>query len=113
MKLSIVVPAYNEEARIGRMLDAYLPFFTRRYPGDIEFIVSINGSNDSTEAIVRSYQPRHPELRVTVDPNPIGKGGAIIAGGKLATGQWIGFVDADGATPPEAFDDLLQQIGDA
>jgi len=113
MKLSIVVPAYNEEARIGKMLEAYLPFFAERYGSDFELIVSINHSSDATEAVVRSLLPKHTQLRVSVDPNPIGKGGAILEGGALATGDFIGFVDADGATPPAAFDDLLQHIGEA
>ncbi len=113
MKLSIVVPAYNEEARIGRMLETYLPFFEEQYARDFELIVSINHSSDSTEEVVRSLMPQYPELRITVDPDPIGKGGAIMEGGALAKGDLIGFVDADGATPPAAFDDLVKQIGDA
>jgi len=113
MKLSIVVPAYNEEARIGKMLEAYLPYFSERYPGNYEVIVSINHSSDSTEQVVRALMPQYSELRIMVDPNPIGKGGAILVGGAIAQGDWIGFVDADGSTPPSAFHDLLEQIGDA
>jgi glycosyltransferase involved in cell wall biosynthesis len=113
MKLSIVVPAYNEEGRIGQMLGAYLPYFAGRYGEDVEIVVSVNGSVDRTEEIVRGFQARYAQLRMVVDPQPIGKGGAIMAGGAVARGDWIGFVDADGATPPEAFDDLLHRIGDA
>lgn len=113
MKLSLVVPAYNEEARLGKMLAAYLPYFAERYGDDFELIVSVNGSTDGTEAVARALQPRHPQLRVCVDPRPIGKGGAIMAGGQLARGELIGFVDADGATPPAAFDDLVRHIGAA
>ena len=113
MKLSIVVPAYNEEGRIGKMLEAYQSYFSARYGNDFELIVSVNGSTDGTESIVRSMQTRFPQLRVCVDPRPIGKGGAIMAGGNLATGDLIGFVDADGATAPAAFDDLVRNIGGA
>lgn len=113
MKLSIVVPAYNEEGRIGRMLEAYLPYFAERYGNDFEMIVSVNGSVDRTEEIARGYVARHPQLRVVVDPRPIGKGGAIMAGGAMARGDLIGFVDADGATPPASFDDLATNIGGA
>lgn len=113
MKLSIVVPAYNEEARIGKMLEAYLAYFEEKYGGDFEMVVSVNGSNDRTEEIVRELQPRHGQLRMVVEPAPIGKGGAVMAGGAVARGDWIGFVDADGATPPAAFDDLLANAGDA
>ena len=113
MKLSIVVPAYNEEDRIGKMLAAYLPYFAERYGDGFEIIVSINHSRDRTEEIVRDLEKAHPQLRALVDPRPIGKGGAIMAGGAAARGELIGFVDADGATPPEAFDDLVGNIGDA
>ena len=113
MKLSIVVPAYNEEARIARMLGAYLPYFAERYGNDFEIVVAVNGSTDRTADVVRGLQARHPQLRVLVEPRPIGKGGASMAGGALATGDFIGFVDADGATPPAAFDDLVKKIGDA
>ena len=113
MKLSIVVPAYNEEERIGRMLEAYLPYFAARYGLDFELIVSVNGSTDRTEAIACAWTARFPQLRVLVEPRPIGKGGAIMAGGAVATGERIGFVDADGATPPAAFDDLVLGLGDA
>ena len=113
MKLSIVVPAYNEEARLGRMLEAYLSFFSGRYGSDFELIVSVNGSTDRTEEVAREYGKQFPQLRVCVEPRPIGKGGAIRVGGQLATGDLIGFVDADGATPPAAFDDLVRHIGNA
>ena len=113
MRLSIVIPAYNEQARIAPMLTAYLSYFEQKYPSDHELIVSVNGSTDDTEAVVRSLMPAHPTLRIHVDPAPIGKGGAIIAAGRLARGDLVGFVDADGATPPEAFDDLVANIGDA
>ena len=113
MKLSIVVPAYNEEARIGQMLGAYLPYFAERYGNDFEIVVAVNGSTDRTAEIVRDLQARHPQLRLLVEPRPIGKGGAIMAGGAVATGEFIGFVDADGATPPAAFDDLVKNIGSA
>ena len=113
MKFSAIVPAYNEEGRIGKMLEAYLPYFAERYGNDFEIIVSINHSTDRTEEIVRGLQGRFAQLRATVDPRPIGKGGAIIAGGAIASGELIGFVDADGATPPAAFDDLVKNVGDA
>lgn len=113
MRLSIVVPAYNEEARLGEMLRRYLPWFDEKYGRDFELIVAVNGSRDATETIARSFSAAYSQLRVLMEPKAIGKGGAIMMGGKMATGDFVGFVDADGATPPEAFDDLLTHIGDA
>ncbi len=113
MRLSIVVPAHNEEARIGRMLDAYLPYFSDHYGRDVEVIVVINGTTDRTEQIVAGYAGRFPILRMLVEPARVGKGGALILGFKAAQGDFVGFVDADGSTPPSAFDDLVAHIGDA
>ena len=113
MKLSIVIPAYNEEARIRPTLDAYTSYFEAKYGKDVEFIVVVNGSRDGTEDIVREVAGRSPQVRSIIEPRAIGKGGAIMRGFEVATGEWVGFVDADNATLPEAFDDLVTHIGDA
>lgn len=113
MRLSIVIPAHNEEHRIGCMLDRYLPFFSGRYGADVEFIVVINGSTDDTGGVVGARQAHYPALRILVEPQPIGKGGALMMGFREARGDLVGFVDADGSTPPEAFQDLVDNIGDA
>ncbi|MEI8351844.1 MAG: glycosyltransferase [bacterium] len=113
MRLSIVIPAHNEERRIGPMLEAYLPFFTARYGSQVECLVVINGTTDRTEQVVSDYAVRFPCLKVINEPGPIGKGGALMLGFQSAAGELIGFVDADGATPPEAFQELADKIGDA
>ncbi len=113
VQLSIVVPARNEEQRLGRMLDAYLPFFRERYGDAVEFIIVVNGSSDDTIGVARRYAEAWPGVRVIEEPQPIGKGGAVIRGFQAARGEQIGFVDADGATPPEAFEDLLRHFDGA
>lgn len=95
------------------MLEAYLPFFSSRYPGDVEFLVVVNGSTDRTDRIVAEYADRFPGVRAIIEPSPIGKGGALMVGFREARGELIGFVDADGATPPHAFQDLVDNIGEA
>lgn len=113
MKLSIVIPAYNEEARIRPTLDAYTSYFGARYGNEIEFVVVVNGSRDRTEEVVRAVAETNPQVKLIVEPRAIGKGGAIIRGFKVAEGDLVGFVDADNATLPEAFHDLVEHIGDA
>jgi len=113
MQLSIVIPAYNEENRIKTMLDVYLPYFIEKYGEDVELIVVVNGSTDNTEKIVSRIQERYLQVKLIVDLNPIGKGGALVLGFREAKGHLIGFVDADGATPPAAFQSLVENIGDA
>lgn len=111
MKLSIVIPAYNEEERLPPTLEAYTAYFTPRYGADYEILVVVNGSRDGTEALSRAFGRSHPEVKVLVEPRPIGKGGAVILGFRAASGDLVGFADADGATPPDAFDDLVRNIG--
>ena len=113
MKLSIVIPAYNEESRIRPTLDAYTSYFGSRYGDEVELIVVVNGSRDRTEEIVRAVAEKNPQVKLIVEPRPIGKGGAIIRGFKVAAGERVGFVDADNATQPDAFNDLVEHIGDA
>ncbi|MEI6514689.1 MAG: glycosyltransferase [bacterium] len=113
MRLSIVIPAHNEERRIGPMLEDYLPYFSSRYGADVEFLVVINGSTDRTDDVVAEYAARYPCLKAIIEPDPIGKGGALMVGFRQARGALIGFVDADGATPPEAFQDLVGKRGNS
>lgn len=113
MKLSIIVPAHNEEHRIRPFLDAYTDYFIKKYADEMEFIIVVNGSSDGTEDIVREYAERFPQIQLLVEPARIGKGAAVGMGFRRATGERIGFVDADGATPPAAYQDLVEKIGDA
>lgn len=113
MKLSIVVPAYNEEARLGDMLDGYAKYFAGRYGDGVEIVVVVNGSRDHTEDVARARMVPYPQVKVIVEPAAIGKGGAVMLGFRAARGELIGFVDADSATSPEAFQDLAEHIGDA
>jgi len=113
MKLSIVIPAYNEEARLGNMLADYTKYFSGKYGEDMEMIIVVNGSRDRTAEIAEEWAEKFPQIRVIVEPSPIGKGGAVIRGFEVARGEFVGFVDADAATPPEAYQDLVEHIGDA
>ena len=113
MKLSLVIPAYNEEARLKPMMDDYVPFFVKQYGTDVEFIVVVNGSIDRTEDVARSFANQCPQVRLVVEPRKVGKGGAIMMGFREARGELVGFVDADNSTPPPAFQDLVDHIGGA
>ncbi|MBU1693025.1 MAG: glycosyltransferase family 2 protein [Verrucomicrobia bacterium] len=113
MKLSIVVPAFNEEARLQPMLDSYVAFFAPRFGGEVELLVVVNGSTDRTEQIATEAAGRYPQVRAFIEPRAIGKGGAILLGFQAARGERVGFVDADNSTPPEAFQALVDHLGDA
>lgn len=110
MKLSIVIPAHNEEHRLPPMLEAYAKYFTEKYGNEAELIVVSNFCNDRTAEVARGIGMRYPHVKVIDEPKRVGKGGAVLLGAQSAEGDLIGFVDADGATSPEAFDDLVQKI---
>ncbi len=109
--LALLVPAYNEEHRIEPVLRDYARYFENQYRGDFKLIVVLNGCRDNTMGVVRKVAADHPCISALEFADPIGKGGALIEGLKLAPlTDLIGYVDADGATPPRAFHDLVRQM---
>lgn len=97
-KLSVVIPAYNEEKRIKRTLesiDAYLE--KQSYP--YEIIVVSDGSCDKTVQVVQEYQKTTVEnLKINANPVNRGKGFVVRDGVGQAEGEYILFMDADNAT---------------
>jgi len=112
--LLLLIPAYNEERRIEPMLRDYAQFFGENYKGKFQLVVVLNGCTDDTLGVVRRVAADFLSVRALEFKAPIGKGGALIEGLKLASfGDLIGYADADGATSPQAFLDLVRQMGDA
>ena len=107
--LLLLIPAYNEEARIEPVLREYAEYFRKNYPGESQLVVVLNGCVDDTIGVVKRVAETNPEVSWLEFAAPIGKGGAIIEGLKLAPlADLIGYVDADGATSPKAFHDLVK-----
>jgi dolichyl-phosphate beta-glucosyltransferase len=110
IQLSIVVPAYNEAARIERTLDritAYVSARPETWPS-WELVVADDGSSDQTAAIVERYVESHGNERirlVRLQPNQ-GKGAALRAGVAATRGARVLLTDADLATPIEELDTL-------
>lgn len=107
----LLIPAYNEEGRIGPVLRDYADFFQKQYEGKFQLVVVLNGCRDNTLGVVQKVATDFPFVSWLEFKAPIGKGGALIEGLKLAPrADLIGYVDADGATPPRAFLDLIRHI---
>ncbi|MGB7748276.1 MAG: glycosyltransferase [Verrucomicrobiia bacterium] len=112
--LLLLIPAYNEERRIEPVLRDYAQFFGTHFSGKFQIVVVLNGCTDNTLGVVQRVAAEFPAIRALEFKEPIGKGGALIEGLKLALhADLIGYVDADGATPPHAFLDLVKKIGEA
>lgn len=110
MRYSIIIPAYNEEKRIGPTLEDYCEFFYGKI--DYQILVVINGTSDNTEGVVKQYQKKYAQIKY-LNFERGGKGFAIIEGFKDSLKNdfdFIGYADADGATPPESFYDLVKKI---
>lgn len=109
--VSLVIPAHNEEHRIGPILESYTRRFRERYGDAFEVVVVVNGSSDRTAEIALEVSRTHPEIRVFNVHEAVGKGGAVMAGFAHARGSRIVFADADGATDPASLFRLVENLG--
>ncbi len=109
--LLLLIPAYNEEQRIEPVLREYGEYFRSNYTGRFEIVVVLNGCVDGTFNVVQKVAAEFPFISALDFPSAIGKGGALIEGLKLSPQyDLVGYVDADGATAPDAFHDLVKHI---
>jgi glycosyltransferase involved in cell wall biosynthesis len=107
---SIVLPAFNEQARIAGTLDKILSHATQR-GWNVEVIVVNDGSIDDTAEIVCEYARKHPALRLLENPGNRGKGYSVRNGMLHARGEVLLFSDADLSSPIEEADKLFAAIG--
>ncbi len=110
MKLSIIIPAYNEEKRILPTLNNYYQFFKKQLNNDFEMIIIPNNCSDNTLMVVRKFSKGKNQIKFFNISRYSGKGGAVIKGFELASGDYIGFTDADGSTNAENFFKLYKNI---
>ena len=99
-RYSIIIPAYNESARLGTTLDRVLGYVSAEH-WDAEVIVVNDGSRDGTADLVRGYAESHPCLRLLENPGNRGKGYSVRNGMLNASGDMLLFSDADLAAPIE------------
>ena len=108
--VSIIIPAWNEESRLPRTLDRYLPALESR--GEpCESIGGADGGADRTADAARRYADRG--VRVLEYPEKLGKGGAILAGLREARHEYVGYLDADGPVPPSEIYRLVDALAGA
>jgi glycosyltransferase involved in cell wall biosynthesis len=96
VRLDIVMPAHNEEDRIDRTLRAYRAACPHE---GVRLLVALDSCTDRTPEIVRRHQRADHRVRLFEYPK-LGKGGVIAETFARSDAELVGFVDADGATPP-------------
>lgn len=103
-RLDIVIPAHNEEHRIDRTLSAYRSACS----GDsVRFVVALDRCTDRTADIVRRHMADDVRVELIEFPR-LGKGGVLMETFRACDAEFIGFVDADCATPPAEFLRLVE-----
>ncbi len=109
--LSLIIPAFNEESRIGNSLERILTFL-RQQPYPSEVIIVDDGSHDRTAEMVRKISQGSDHVRIVQNGKNIGKGGAIRSGMLQARGEFLFFSDADLSVPIETISPFLTKLGE-
>lgn len=104
IKVSIIVCVYNMEKYLKKCLDSLVNQTLK----EIEIIVVNDGSTDSSLEIIKAYEKLHTCIKVINQPNS-GLGGARNKGLSFATGEYIGFVDADDFVAVNMYEKLYQE----
>jgi dolichyl-phosphate beta-glucosyltransferase len=109
---SIVIPAYQEEKRIGETLTQLSAYLDPRHH-DFELIVVSGGSTDNTVSVAREHERiLKGRLKVLEAKEAKGKGAAVRAGVLEASGDYILFTDADLSYSPMLFDQFINRLKD-
>jgi glycosyltransferase involved in cell wall biosynthesis len=102
MKLSVVMPVYNERATVRTVIERVLAL-----PIDIELLCVDDGSQDGSREILSEVEREHPQVRVFFQPRNMGKGSALRRGISEATGNFVVIQDADLEYDPADYHQLV------
>lgn len=115
MKLSIIVPCYNEEKVIDETISVLLNVtegLKNKYIADYEIIFVDDGSVDNTFHVIEKHSNLHKEIKILKLSNNFGHQKAILAGYENSTGDLITTLDADLQDPPELIGQMVEKIED-
>lgn len=109
--LSVIIPAYKEEKRIHKVLEA-IESYQKDHDFFIEVIVVLDGTPDNTLTAALQFQDKLKGLKVINRKENKGKGYSVKQGMLLASGEFLLFADADNSTPFDQVDKLLGYMKD-
>jgi len=102
MKLSVVMPVYNERATLREVVERVFAVGI-----EIELLCVDDGSSDGSREILAGLEKKFPQMRVLLQPHNLGKGAALRRGIKEATGDFVIVQDADLEYDPQDYPRLL------
>ena len=105
MKLSVVMPVYNERSTLREVIRRVLDV-----PLDIELICVDDGSRDGSREMLQELAEHHPQMRVCLQPKNMGKGAALRRGIQEASGDYVIIQDADMEYDPGEYPQLLEPL---
>lgn len=108
MKLSIIIPVFNEENSLERVVEQV--FAVELGNTDKEIIISDDGSKDRTPEIIQKLHAKYPGLISYHSPTNLGKGAAVRLGMAISTGEIITIQDADLELDPHEYPKLLYHL---
>lgn len=109
LKISIIIPAYNEEKRIPRCLERVLRYCNER-ESDFEILVAEDGSTDNTVKIVKDFVSHDNRIKLLSFTDRLGKGGAIKNAMFQATKDYVCFMDVDLSTDVAELERLIPYV---
>lgn len=107
MKLSIVVPCYNEQENLPLILECFSNVISRK---DIEVVLVNNGSTDNTASVLEELLPQYPFARTVLVEENQGYGYGILTGLQSCDAEFIGWTHADMQTDPKDIIKALEII---
>src|SRR3990167_6002434 len=111
--ISVIIPAFNEEKRIGSTLEK-IANFQQSFAEETQVIVVDDASTDKTSEVAKSFEGKIKNLKLLrLEKSPLaGKGNSVNKGVLASSGDLILFTDADGSTPIEELDKLEVKISE-